>query len=62
MISALLKEGEYTWEAYVEDEKRGTALFFVENAGRVTPSILISISTIGFYAGEFMRLEPTRSI
>jgi SpoVK/Ycf46/Vps4 family AAA+-type ATPase len=49
------KEGEYTWEAFVEDERVGTALFFVENAGKVTPSEnpYFDIDSIRFYAGEF---------
>ncbi|MCW3124629.1 MAG: hypothetical protein JWO03_287, partial [Bacteroidetes bacterium] len=48
-------EGEYSWEAYIDEELVGTKTFFVEDAGLVTlnSNPYFDIKSIRFFTGDY---------
>lgn len=49
------KKGEYQWEAYIDDQLVGTKKFFIEEVGKVMPSVnpYFSVDHVKLYAGGF---------
>jgi SpoVK/Ycf46/Vps4 family AAA+-type ATPase len=60
-IGGFWKAGEYSWEAYIDGELIGVADFYVENAGKVTPSDnpYFDIKAIQFYSGNYDDINGT---
>jgi SpoVK/Ycf46/Vps4 family AAA+-type ATPase len=48
-------KGEYSWEAYIDNELIGTKRFYVEDVGKVLPDAnpYFDIETIRFYTGDY---------
>lgn len=51
------KRGDYCWEAYVDGEMVGTAIFYVEDSGPVTPTSnpYFQVNSIRLFEGPFSR-------
>ncbi|MEM9985368.1 MAG: AAA family ATPase, partial [Bacteroidota bacterium] len=63
-IGTVWKEGEYYWEAYIDNVKAGSRNFFIYNVGRVSPqeNPYLEIESIQLYEGsntEGSKTDPT---
>ena len=57
-------EGEYSWEAYIDEELVGTKHFFVEDAGLVTlaSNPYFDIKSIRFFTGDYNAVNNENKI
>jgi SpoVK/Ycf46/Vps4 family AAA+-type ATPase len=57
-------EGEYSWEAYIDEELVGTKTFFVEDAGLVTlnNNPYFDIKSIRFFTGDYNAVNNENKI
>lgn len=60
-IGTFWQEGEYSWEAYIDNEFLGSKRFFVENAGKVTffENPYFDIDSIRFFTGNYDAVNET---
>lgn len=57
-------KGEYSWEAYIDNELIGTKRFYVEEVGRVTSenNPYFDIDSIKFYTGDYNAVSEENKI
>lgn len=61
---AFWTKGEYSWEAYIDNELIGTKRFYVEDVGKVAPSVnpYFDIESVKFYTGDYNAVNEENKI
>jgi SpoVK/Ycf46/Vps4 family AAA+-type ATPase len=57
-------KGEYSWEAYIDNELIGTKRFYIEEVGRVTPDSnqYFDMQSIRFYTGDYNAVNSDNKV
>lgn len=61
---AFWTKGEYSWEAYIDNELIGTKRFYIEDVGKVAPSVnpYFDIESVKFYTGDYNAVNEESKI